>query len=59
MEILEIVLTILGFGLLVYGYRKNNRNMLFIAALILIFSVGFGDFVHGLISGFKAGMSGH
>ena len=59
MNLFEIALTIIGFALLIHGYRKNDRNILLAAALILLFSVGFGDFIHGLIRGFKAGMSGH
>lgn len=57
MYYLEIALFIAGLVVLVVGYRRNQRNLLFIAA-ILLFLVGvLGGFVEGFEDGFNQAQS--
>ena len=57
MYYLEIVLFVVGLVVLIVGYRKNQRNLLFIAA-ILLFLVGvLGGFVEGIEDGFNQAQS--
>jgi hypothetical protein len=46
------ILAIVGVATLVYGFAKNNRNILLIAAIVLFSAGAAGD----LLSGFKAGI---
>lgn len=53
MYILDISLIIIGFGLLIYGFIKNSRNILLIAALTLFLGGGFAsDFIQGFEEGY-------
>jgi CHASE2 domain-containing sensor protein len=54
-DILSYILLALGLVLMVTGYRRNNRNMLVWAGLILCAGAGVGDFVHGFMDGIHAG----
>jgi hypothetical protein len=44
-------LFIIGIIVLVVGYRKNDRNMLVVAAIILFTSAALEDFVQGFEEG--------
>jgi len=50
MAVISLVIQVLGFILLVAGFRGANRNLLG-AALLLWFGAGSSDFVHGFIDG--------
>ncbi len=54
MYVIQITLLVIGIALLIGGYRKNNRNILFAAAVILFASVA----IVGFVNGFKDGFSG-
>jgi putative copper export protein len=51
MAIVEIVLLAIGLAMLVFGYKKNDRNVLVGAALVLLLSAALGDMVHGFVEG--------
>jgi hypothetical protein len=54
-DVLSYVLLALGIVLMVSGYRRNNRNMLVWAGLILCLGGGINEFVHGFVDGIHAG----
>ncbi len=56
-EYIELALLIAGLVALVVGYRKNRRNILLSAAIILFLAGTVGDFAHGFRDGFNAGWS--
>lgn len=51
MYYLEISLLVIGFVMLVVGYRKSNRNILLGAALVLLASGALPDLVRGIEQG--------
>lgn len=51
---IESVLVLIGLILLVIGYRKSNRNVLLVAALVLLTSGTFNDFAEGFWAGAKS-----
>ena len=53
MEYLGLALLVSGAGLLIFGYRKNSRNLLVAAALMLLASHALPDFVEGMEEGFR------
>ena len=53
MSYIAIGLLVIGLLMLVIGYRKNNRNLLAVSALILLMAAGLGDFAKG----FKQGLT--
>jgi hypothetical protein len=55
MYILEIAIFVVGALLLFIGYRKANRNLLVMAAVLLFLTGTVGDFA----SGFSEGISGN
>lgn len=52
-QIVEISLLCIGVGLLVVGYRRNHRNLMLAAALVLMSFDTLQDFGHGLIDGYR------
>jgi len=56
MDYLTIALLVLGFAALVVGYRKNSRNTLVAAALLLLAAGGLSDIVSGFMDGAHAAM---
>lgn len=52
MHILETGLFIVGFVLLIVGYRKSDRNLLAAAALLFFVGGVLGDVVTGFLAGF-------
>jgi len=58
MYIIEVTLLVLGIALLIVGYRKNNRNVLVTAAVILFLSAGIDSFVSGFKEGFSSAREG-
>lgn len=50
---LEIVLLIAGIGTLVVGYRRNHRNLMLSAALLLLASGALPEAVRGFSDGFN------
>ena len=57
MHYLEMVLFVIGSALLIVGYRRNRRNWLLAAAIVLCLSgagtqltQGFADGVHGTVT---------
>lgn len=53
MEYLGLVLLVLGAGLLIFGYRRNSRNVLVAAALLLLASHALPAFVGGVQQGWS------
>ena len=53
-DILSYILLALGIVLMVTGYRRNSRNMLVWAGLLLCAGAGVSDFVHGFTDGIHA-----
>ncbi|MDR7191319.1 hypothetical protein [Luteimonas terrae] len=53
MDALQIGLLVVGLTLLVIGYRRNNRNLLLGAAVVLLACGAIPEFV----AGFHAGVS--
>lgn len=57
MFVIESLLFLLGLVLLVVGYRKNDRNLLLIAAIVLVIAVGARDLLTGFHQGFMMSRS--
>lgn len=57
MKYIELVLLIVGVVVSAIGYRKNHRNVLLFAAIILFLAGTVGNFAHGFREGFSAGWS--
>ena len=57
MYYVTFVLLVLGLGLLVWGYRKTNRNMLATAAIALLLSGSLESMVAGFIDGAGASVA--
>ena len=57
MDYIEAALFIVGVVALVIGYRKNQRNVLLSAAIILFLAGTVGDFAEGFQQGFGTGRS--
>lgn len=55
MAVISLAIQLLGFALLIAGFRSANRNMLLGAALLLWFGAGSSDLIHGFIEGSRAG----
>lgn len=55
MQYLDTAIIIIGFALLVAGYRKSNRNVLVSAALVLM--LGSASAPSEFAKGFNAGMN--
>ena len=53
MEYLGLILLVVGAVLLVVGYRRNSRNILVGAALLLLASHALPDFVTGIQDGYS------
>lgn len=51
LDYLEIALFIIGAGLLILGYRRTNRDVLVVAALLLFLAGSIGDFFSGFVDG--------
>ena len=49
---LPLILALVGFIALFYGFSKNNRKILFAAGIVLFLSGSLGEF----LSGFKDGI---
>ncbi|MCF7751658.1 hypothetical protein KQ945_12945 [Bacillus subtilis subsp. subtilis] len=52
-QILEISLLCLGVVLLVVGYRRNHRNLMLAAALVLMSFGTLQDFGRGFLEGYQ------
>jgi uncharacterized membrane protein YozB (DUF420 family) len=52
-QILEISLMCVGLVLLVVGYRRNHRNLMLAAALVLMAFGTLQDFGRGVIDGYQ------
>lgn len=50
---LELVLVVAGFAVLVVGFRRNNRNILLAAGIVLFLSGALPDFVRGVEAGYS------
>lgn len=57
MEYIEIILLVVGVIALIVGYRKNQRNVLLFAAIVLFLAATVGDFAHGILDGYNTGGS--
>lgn len=53
MEYLGLILLVVGAVLLVVGYRGNSRNILVVAALLLLASHALPEFVAGVQEGYS------
>jgi lipoprotein signal peptidase len=52
MEYLQIGLLAAGIALLVVGYRKDRRNQLLLAAILLFLAGALGEFANGFMQGY-------
>jgi len=51
----ELILLAVGIALLVFGYRRNNRNMLLLAALVMLAAGALPDVISGIDAGYRDG----
>jgi hypothetical protein len=51
MAIISAVIQLVGLILLVFGFRKANRNLMLGAALLLWFGAGSEEFARGFVEG--------
>ena len=51
MYFLDIALAVIGFGLLFYGFSRNNRKLLLIAGVTLFLVGTLSEFISGFIQG--------
>jgi len=56
LDVLDFAFAIAGFVLLVIGYRRNDRKLLLVAALLLFLAGTASEFARGFADGFKQGM---
>jgi disulfide bond formation protein DsbB len=59
MYYVEITLFVVGLVLLIVGYRKNRRNVLLVAAIVLFLSGALGSFVKGYKDGYSGSRNAH
>ncbi|WP_256775951.1 MULTISPECIES: hypothetical protein [unclassified Stenotrophomonas] len=52
-QILEVGLLCVGVLLLVVGYRRNHRDLMLVAALVLMSFGTLQDFSRGVIDGYQ------
>ncbi|MEX2498375.1 MAG: hypothetical protein WD397_05820 [Wenzhouxiangellaceae bacterium] len=50
-NLIDVALLISGLIVLVIGYRSNNRNLLLLAAILLLFSCALTEFATGFAEG--------
>jgi hypothetical protein len=55
MSVISLVIQVLGFILLIAGFRGANRNLMLGAALLLWFGAGSEEFAHGFMQGIHNG----
>ena len=55
--ILNLMVLVVCFIALIYGYVQNNRNIMLGAAVALLLSAGIGESVREIREGFQAGYS--
>ena len=53
MHYVELVLFLIGVVLLFTGYKKNNRNLLLSAAIVLFLAGAGGSAVEGFADGYN------
>ena len=59
MPALELALLVLGTGLLVAGYRRDDRRMLATSAIVLLLAGTGVDFATGVVDGFRDAAARH
>ena len=52
------ILALCGLGLLLYGFSKNNRNLLVVAGITLFLAGSATDFLEGFIEGVESRQRG-
>jgi hypothetical protein len=52
-------LLFIGIVALIIGYRKNSRNILVMAAIVLFLSAGLNDLINGFNEGFAEANARH
>jgi hypothetical protein len=53
MDFVEIALLVAGVAVLVIGYRRNDRNLLLAAAILLLLAGALGGMVEGFLEGWR------
>jgi len=53
--VIDIVLMVAGFATLVVGYRRDDRKIMLVAAILLFLSCALTDFASGFAEGLEAG----
>ena len=48
---IAIIVEMIGILFLFLGYRKSNRNMMLLGAVLLWVGAAIGDFLHGFFAG--------
>ena len=56
-NIISIMLEISGIIFLTIGYRKSNRNLMLLGAVLLWIGGSINDMVQGFFAGYKVGAS--
>ena len=57
MYCLEIALSVIGSALLIAGYRRNHRNLLLAAAILLFLSSAGAQFAKGFVDGAQSAVT--
>ena len=57
MDYLQIALLAAGIALLVVGYRKDRRNQLLLAAILLFLAGALGEFATGFMQGYNEALA--
>ena len=53
MDFVELALFVAGVAVLVVGYRKNDRNLMLAAAILLLLAGALGGMVEGFLDGWR------
>lgn len=54
MSYVDLVIFIVFIALIAVGYKRNNRNILLVASILLVVVFGGPEFVRGFHDGFMA-----
>ncbi|QNN48224.1 hypothetical protein H9L17_12765 [Thermomonas brevis] len=52
-DFVELALLVAGVAVLVIGYRRNDRNLLLAAAILLLLAGALGGMVEGFLEGWR------
>ncbi|EIL98381.1 hypothetical protein AB7849_02790 [Rhodanobacter sp. 115] len=55
---LQLLLLVIGVALLVVGYRRNERKLMLVAAIVLFLAGSGAQLVTGFVEGLHQGIAG-